>query len=261
LSVLIHLIADYGLGDLAFAEVVQRLSSLVPDAVVLPTPVPPFDTVSAGFCAAQLALGDTAGSRLVYTNVAPRADHPDPRPGNQGERLVAATCANGAVVVGVNAQHCFSFLRGSADIRTVQVPDAGSQFRSRDIFPAAVAQLARGDTDCLGPAVDEALVPTAPEQAGAYVDGYGNLKTTWNDAPAPVGEQVEVTVGDASAVATVTDGTFAVRDGEMSFAPGSSGWQLGDRRTAFYEVLLRGGSAAEHLGSPRAGAPIDVTPL
>lgn len=254
-------VADYGHGDLAFAEVVQRLTSLVPDAVVLPTPVPPFDTISAGFCAAQLALGDTAGPRLVYTNVAPRADHPDPRPGNQGERLVAATCDNGVTVVGVNAQHCFSFLRGHAAIRGVDVADAGSQFRSRDIFPAAVAQLVAGDTTCLGDAVDDELVPQPPERAIAYVDGYGNLKTTWHEAPAPLGEQVQVTVGGASAIATVTDGTFAVRQGEMSFAPGSSGWEIGGRGVTFYEVLLRGGSAAERLGSPRAGAPVDVVPL
>lgn len=258
---LIHLIADYGHGDLAFAEVVQHLTSLVPDAVVLPTPVPPFDTVSAGFCAAQLALGDAGGPRLVYTNVAPRADHPDPRPGNQGERLVAAMCANGVVVLGVNSQHCFSFLRGSAEIRVVDVPDAGSQFRSRDIFPPIVAQLARGGTECLGSVLDDALVPREPERAIAYVDGYGNLKTTWYEAPAPLGEQVRVTVGGVSAVATVTDGTFAVRHGEMSFAPGSSGWVTGDGRVVFYEVLLRGGNAAERLSSPRAGVPVGVAPL
>lgn len=55
---LIHLVADYGAGDLAFAEVTQRLVGLIDDAAVVPVPVPAFDTVSAGFCAAQLALGD-----------------------------------------------------------------------------------------------------------------------------------------------------------------------------------------------------------
>lgn len=175
--------------------------------------------------------------------------------------MVAALCANGVMVVGVNAQHCFSFVRGNAEIRAVAVPDAGSQFRSRDLFPAAVAQLARGDTACLGPVVDETLVLPAPEHAIAYVDGYGNLKTTWHEPPATLGSQVQVTVGGASAVATVSDGTFAVRHGEMSFAPGSSGWQVGDGRLVFYEVLLRGGSAAERLDSPHAGAPVEVVPL
>ena len=55
---LLHLIADYGLGDLAFAEVRQRLGMLLPDAVVVVTSVGPFDTLGAGFCIGQLALND-----------------------------------------------------------------------------------------------------------------------------------------------------------------------------------------------------------
>lgn len=259
---LIHLVADYGHGDLAFAEVRQRLAYLVPEAEVVVTPVPAFDTVSAGFCAAQLALTDGPPDRLVYTNVAPRTDESDPRPGNQGERLVAAVPRAGALVVGVNAQHCFSFLREELDeLREVTVADAGSQFRSRDLFPAAVAALAHGDRSCLGRAVPPELVPPAPEQAVAYVDGYGNLKTTWTEAPVEVGGQVLVCVGGSCAVATVTDGTFAVRHGEMSFAPGSSGWRRSDgTESRFYELLLRGGSAARRLGSPGAGAPVDLRP-
>jgi hypothetical protein len=256
--VLVHLVADYGPGDLAFAEVVQRLAALLPEAAVLPTPVPAFDTVGAGFCAAQLALGDGPADRVVYMNVAPRADRPDPRPGNQGERLVAARCTNGTLVVGVNAQHCFSFLRGAAEVRAVRVPDAGSQFRSRDLFPAAVARLARADDTVLGEVVEGDLVPPVPERVVAYVDGYGNLKTTWHEAPVPLGTQVQVVVGGTAAPATVTDGTFAVPEGAMSFAPGSSGWELDGRRMVFYELLLRGGSAAKRLGTPAAGEPVEV---
>ena len=257
---LVHLIADYGHGDLAFAEVRQRLAALLPEADLFATPVPSFDTISAGFCAAQLALGDRPGDRVVYTNVAPRADDSDPRPGNQGEQLVAATCTNGVIVVGVNAQHSFSFVRDDALFHTVEVGDAGSQFRSRDLFPAVVARLARGDRDVLGAELDPDLIPPAPERAVAYVDGYGNLKTTWTDPPAEFGQQVEVTIGDATAVATVTDGTFAVEQGEMSFAPGSSGWDRGGRPLPFFELLLRGASAADRLGRPRAGAPVTVRP-
>lgn len=261
--VLIHLIADYGHGDLAFAEVRQQLARLVPEAEVFVTPVPAFDTVSAGFCAAQLALTDGPEDRLVYTNVAPRADQPDPRPGNQGERLIAALPDTGAVVVGVNAQHCFSFMRqAGGELREVAVPDAGSQFRSRDLFPAVVAALARGDHQCLGDRVRPELIPPPPERAVAYVDGYGNLKTTWSEAPCAVGQQVQVCVGGSCAVATVTDGTFAVRHGDMSFAPGSSGWRRSEGgELRFYELLLRGGSAARRLGDPRAGAPVDVRPI
>ena len=45
---LVTVVADYGIGDLAFAEVRQRFASLLPDATVAAIPVPPFDTVSAG---------------------------------------------------------------------------------------------------------------------------------------------------------------------------------------------------------------------
>ncbi|HSH22538.1 MAG TPA: hypothetical protein VK975_00560 [Acidimicrobiales bacterium] len=260
---LIHLIADYGHGDLAFAEVRQRLALLVPEGEVFATPVPAFDTVSAGFCAAELALTDGPAGRVVYMNVAPRLDELDSRPGNQGERLIAALLPDEVVVVGVNSQHSFSFLRDEAvELRHVEIAASGSQFRSRDLFPAAVAELARGDHRSLGDPVRPELLPTPPERAIAYVDGYGNLKTTWSCAPGEVGQQVEVSVTGATASATVSDGTFAVPHGDMSFAPGSSGWRSdrsGERR--FYELLLRGGSAWEHFGRPRAGASVDVVPV
>ena len=258
---LIHMIADYGHGDLAFAEVRQRLALFVPEAEVFLTPVPAFDTVSAGFCAAQLACTEGPGHRIVYTNVAPRADRPDPRQDNEGERLVAAVLPSGVVVVGVNSGHSFSFLGDEAAVREVAVPESGSQFRSRDLFPPVVAGLARGDLGALGAALAGDRIPPPPERAVAYVDGYGNLKTTWSAPPVESGQRVEIVAGEATAEAVVSDGTFAVRQGEMSFAPGSSGWATAGGRRQFYEVLLRGGSAAERLGRPRAGDPLDVRPL
>jgi len=259
--VLIHLIADYGAGDLAFAEVTQRLAQLLPAASVCSTPVPAFDTVSAGFCAAQLALGDEPGERLIYTNVAPRADHPDPRPGNQGERLVMASCDNGVTVVGVNSQHCFSFLRDRAVIRYVDVPDRGSQFRSRDLFPDVVARLARGDEGCLGAVVDDALIPPAPVRAVAYVDGYGNLKTTLRagDLPGGGGPAVRVRIGGREREAVAGAGTFGVRPGQVALAPGSSGWRgAGGEEVRWLEVFLRGGSAWEAFGRPGVGDRVEV---
>ena len=43
---LVHIVADYGVGDLAFAEVVQRIKFYLPDAEPVLTPVPPFWTKS-----------------------------------------------------------------------------------------------------------------------------------------------------------------------------------------------------------------------
>lgn len=52
---LVHIVADYGTGDLAFAEVIQRIKVYLPDAEPMPLPVPAFSTLAAGFCIARSA--------------------------------------------------------------------------------------------------------------------------------------------------------------------------------------------------------------
>jgi S-adenosylmethionine hydrolase len=245
----ITVVADYGVGDLAFAEVRQRFAQLMPGADVTMVPVPPFDTVSAGFCVAQLALTDGPADRIVYGNVAPRADESDPRPGNAGERLAAVRLGSGVLVVAVASGSSLTFVAETATVRAVEVTDAGSQFRSRDVFPAAVAALARGE-DLLG---EPLTIPAPPRDAVVYTDGYGNLKTSWHEPPAEPGTAVRVRIGDITAEAMVSDGVFTVPAGMMSFAPGSSGWDA-----PFYELLLRGGSAADVFGRPRAGTPVEI---
>jgi S-adenosylmethionine hydrolase len=248
---LLTVVADYGTGDLAFAEVRQRFAKLLPDAEVTALPVPPFDTVGAGFCVAQLALGDGPADRIVYANVAPREDEDDPREDNAGEPLAAARLDSGVLVVGVASGYSLSFLAAAgAAVRAVRVADAGSQFRSRDVFPAAVAALARGE-DVLGRPL---RVPPPPARTVVYTDGYGNLKTSWHEPPAPVGATVRVRIGDRTAPAVVSDGVFAVPAGAMSFAPGSSGWG-----EPFYELLIRGGNAATLFGRPANGSPVEVS--
>src|SRR5919107_1524389 len=106
---LMHLIADYGLGDLAFAEVRQRLGMLLPDAAVVVTSVGPFDTLGAGFCIGQLALNDGPQDMVLYANIAPRRDEEDPRRDNAGERLVAARLAPGPPGAAPDAGGTFSF--------------------------------------------------------------------------------------------------------------------------------------------------------
>ena len=254
------MVADYGHGDLAFAEVAQRLALHLEGARVVATPVPPFDTLSAGFCVGQLALTDGPADRVVFHNVAPRADEDDPRPENEGEELVAAWTDAGTLVLGPNAGQVLSFLGDRlARAHLVELPGSGSQFRSRDFFPALLAELAGGDERSLGRPLGPGAIPDVPAETVVYVDGYGNLKTSWSSLPAPSGTKVAVTIGDRSHTATVSDGTFEVADRELSFAPGSSGWPLasGEERR-FYELLLRGGNAAELFGRPAAGARVGL---
>src|SRR5215212_7208046 len=139
---LVHVVADYGPGDLAFAEVAQRIRLHLPDAKLLYTPVPPFATLAAGFCVAQLGLNPAPPGTVIYHNVAPREDEEEARAGNEGERLAFARLPTGVRVVGVNAGHAFSFVRDAVEeLRWVSVPVGGSQFRSRDLFPEAMAEI------------------------------------------------------------------------------------------------------------------------
>ncbi len=66
---LVHIIADYGTGDLAFAEVIQRIKVHLPDAEPMPLPVPAFSTlVDRSLSPWRKCLGAvwTASDRLVH---------------------------------------------------------------------------------------------------------------------------------------------------------------------------------------------------
>src|SRR5215210_1192146 len=176
---LVHIIADYGVGDLAFAEVVQRITLHLPDAEPVFIPVPAFSTIAAGFCIAQLGLHASPPGTLIYHNVAPRQDDPAARAENAGERLAYARLPTGVRVIGVNAGYALSFIKDVAEkLRWAASPAEGSQFRSRDVFPQAAAAIALGLPAALGDDIQLDLLPSPPDSAVAYVDGYGNLKTT-----------------------------------------------------------------------------------
>ena len=260
---LVHVVADYGHGDLAFAEVVQRIRLHLPDAEPVATPVPAFATLAAGFCVAQLGLNDAPAGTIVYHNVAPRADDESARRENAGERLAFARLRTGVRVIGVNAGHAFSFVRDAAEeLRFAAVPAEGSQFRSRDLFPQAAAAIALGVPDALGEELRRDDVPAVPTQRVAYVDGYGNLKTTFDAGQAPsAGPALRVRIGDREHEAVASDGSFEVSEGELAFAPGSSGWaaEAGEKR--WMELFLRGGSAWEAFGRPAPGAEIAIAEL
>ena len=260
---LVHIIADYGQGDLAFAEVVQRIKFHLPDAEPVWTPVPAFQTLAAGFCVAQLGLNEAPAGTIIYHNVAPRADDEEARRGNAGERLAFARLSTGVRVIGVNAGHTFSFVRDVAEeLRWAAVSAEGSQFRSRDLFPQAAGAIALGQPDALAEEIDRADIPSVPPNRIAYIDGYGNLKTTIRaDSKMPdAGRRLRVRIGNAEREATASDGSFEVEHGQMAFAPGSSGWTgKVETETRWVELFLRGGSAWEAFDRPQVGAPIAIT--
>ena len=260
---LVHLIADFGGGDLAFAEVAQRIKLYLPEATIIPTSVPPFATLAAGFMVAQLGLNPAPKGTLIFHNVAPRKDDLDKRRDNDGERLVFAELSGGTQVVGVHAGYALSFVRDAATrLAFVNCPARGSQFRSRDIFPQAFARAVRGEPDALAGALAPGSIPDIPASRVAYIDGFGNIKTTLTyplEQGLHEGDTVTVTIGKRSRKAVLTGGSFSVPQGQLALSQGSSGWHVGHEEIRFAELFLRGGSAARHFGHPSLNEPLHMT--
>src|SRR5215212_3935072 len=261
---LVHVIADYGPGDLAFAEVAQRIKFHLPDAEPLYTPMPAFATLAAGFCVAQLGLNPAPPNTLIYHNVAPRKDDEEARAGNEGERLSFARLPNGVRVVGVSAGYTFSFVREDAEeLRWASVPAGGSQFRSRDLFPEAAGDIVVGSSGALAGEIEGSKIPDVPKNRIAYVDGYVNLKTTTEHSAlaAASGTELRIRIGNTEREATASDGSFEVEEGSLAFAPGSSGWPgVSGKEVRWMELFLRGGSAWEAFGYPGVGSHLEITP-
>ena len=253
----IDFIADYGektgMDDLAFSEVDRRLMEEFL-ALNLATPmiknlsVRPFNTIETGFMVAQLARNSRLGqAHIVYHNTAPRKDELAGRTNNAGEFLAVAELPNGVRVIGVYGGYTFSFL--DVPVYRVKCAHDGSQFRSRDVFPPCVANLAEhagqplSTWELLGEAVSG--TPRVPENVICSIDGYGNIKTNIR-----MNDQIKsVSVNGIEKAVVTGSGIFSAPDGSLVLAPGSSGWQ----DLTCVELCLRGGSAALMFHHPRPG--------
>lgn len=259
----IFCIGDYG-DDLAFNEVTHRINKefFGHNTEVHKQKVSAFSTVETGFTLAQIAMNtpsEPAGyaeSVKIFVNTAPRKDDPLIRVGNQGEGLVYFRLPNKVEGVVVNSGWSLSFIKDIAEeLRIVNCGDAGSQFRSRDLFPKAFADIILEREDILGDEI-KGSIPDFPENHLAFTDGYGNLKTS---IPAHVleenmGKHVKIYINRRTVFAKISKGIFGVEEGEFSLSAGSSGWNLPNgERVQFTEVVQRGGSAADVVGYPQAG--------
>ena len=112
---LVHVVADYAPGDLAFAEIVSALAHHLPnDFKWHLTSIHSFDTVSTGFVVGQLGMqspGLRPTETIIYANCAPRKDRKEARQNNEGEGFVYGVLRNGAKVLAVNSGYSLSFVR------------------------------------------------------------------------------------------------------------------------------------------------------
>lgn len=248
--VIIQLIADYGVGDPAFGEVIQKLTYLDRHIRVHAMSVPAFSTVATGIWIAQFALVNAYPGLVVFSNTAPRKVIPGFDEKTDGGRLVYTKLEDGATIIAVNSGYALSFVKNKIkSLHLVNVPNVGSQFRSRDFYPDAVIAIANGDARLIGDEIKVDSLPDAPKNVIGFIDGYGNLKTTLRHSESTfgVGTKVNITVNGVIKAGVVADEAYKVKDGDISFAPGSTG---GDDR--FMEIWVRGGSAWEAFNKPKA---------
>jgi hypothetical protein len=261
---LVHVIADYSPGDLAFAEMMSALIKHLPDNYdTWGTSVLSFDTIALGFEVAQLGLQDESlrpEQTIIYANCAPRKDLNDPRRDNEGEGILYGRLTNDVSVLVVNSGYSLSFVRDDLkELYTTEVDRGGSQFRSRDIFPPLVGKVARGEFDFLGGKLSaKKIIPPAPNGVIGYVDSFGNIKTTYREGDKEVaglepGQPIRVSIHGISRPAVVAAGSFNVQDAQTAFGPGSSGR---DRR--YYELFRRGESIWEAFKKPPVGSEVVV---
>jgi S-adenosylmethionine hydrolase len=255
----LQLIADYGSNDPAFQEVEQRLLALYPEFKIAKTSVPPFNTTATGFWIYQFALGIHPQSMMIYSNTAPRKDDKNQRNENAGENFLYAQLENGVDILAVNAGYCFSFIKPYISrYTTLNIKNQGSQFRSRDFYPEAAAKIALGDWDVIGRDLAKEMIPEPPKDTIAWVDGYGNIKTTIrkSDVSFELGSKIQIIIDGVIRTALISGGSFSVAEGELAFSYGSSGYE-----NPFVEIFLRGGNAYEHFNSPSWYAQIEIRSL
>jgi S-adenosylmethionine hydrolase len=255
--VIIQLIADYGVGDPAFGEVIQKLTFLDRHIRVHAMSVPAFSTVATGIWIAQFAMVNAFPGLFVFSNTAPRIILPGTKETVDGGRFVYTKLDDGATVLAVNAGYCLSFIKDKiTSLHLVNVPNVGSQFRSRDYYPDAVVAIADGDMRLVGEKIPLSSIPEAPKNIIGFIDGYGNLKTTLrrSENTLQAGKKIKITVNNITKTGVVADETYKVKDGDVSFAPGSTGGT--DR---FMEIWVRGGSAWDAFGKPKVEEQFNIT--
>jgi S-adenosylmethionine hydrolase len=253
------LLSDYGTGDPAFTEVMLRLRALLPDTFLHPQSVPAFSTINTGYWIAQTALTKDLNNTFIFSNTAPRKEEKKAQENNKGEKMMYAKLKNGFEIMAINAGYAFSFVKPFIEqFHYAQCENEGSQFRSRDIYPFAVAKMVRGDKSVIGEKEETSIIPDYPRNVIASIDGYGNIKTTTRLSEVKdftPGQKLKITLNHEKHVAIFTDGVFNIHEGELAFAPGSTGHD-----DKFMELFVRGSSAYHLFELPQVEDSFEILP-
>ncbi len=212
---------------------------------------------------------------------------------SKGEGIIIGMLNNGVAMVTVNSGYTMApfyelIKSGNATFFTTNVPDSGSQFRSRDYFPSALADLAVFLTSRLqelgkdkiatylaNNKMDEILdgfaLLNAPlsindfSEAGratiVYIDNFGNIKLNLNHDDLlnlyPAGTELVLSIAGTVSHAVVGGAGFSQGEGVLALTRGSSGWN----ENRFTEIFLRGSSAAGVFPNIHTGEQVLAVPV
>ena len=256
LTPVLKILTDYPRDDLAHDEVHQSLVTACVSRGIYPAnidvgAVPGMDTIVAGFKTAQLVFNSKLGyGHIFHTNCAPRKNIVSIK--SQGEKIVLGITSQGVVALMVNSGYSIApffeaVKAGEMMFFQTSVPDSGSQFRSRDFFPDAMADLtlhlatrfaALGEDKInqllkarafreildgfsyLGAELDLDSFPHLPEATVYYVDSFGNIKLNYKHkallAQHAVGTKLVVAIGNTVVDAIVGDVGFSMGEGVIA---------------------------------------------
>lgn len=294
LTPVLKILTDYPRDDLAHDEVHQSLVTACVTRGLYPAnidvgSIPALDTIAAGFKTAQLVFNSKLGyGHIFHTNCAPRKNIVSVK--SQGEKIVLGITRSGVVLLMVNAGYTLApfydaVQAGEMMFYQTTVPDSGSQFRSRDYFPDAMADLtlhlatrfsSMGEEKIkqllkvhafreildglayLGEPLNLTSFPVLPSGTVYYVDNFGNIKLNLKHFRLSnvhaVGTPLVIAIGNTVCDAVVGDAGFSMGEGVIAITSGSSGWAVGrEGKAMFSEIFLRGGSAASHFPGVKSG--------
>lgn len=265
-NTLLHVVCDYAPNGLEFGEIFTRFHhhcQHLENITLHPTSVPPLDTMAVGFVTAQYALAPHEDVRLViYGNAAPRRDKSQAMKNNRDHGIQYVRLDNGAEIINVYSDFAFGFVKDHVvEYRRLHCPDQGSQFRSRDFFPEAIAKVIDGDQAVFGEKLDPTDIPDIPHNLVAWTDGFGNIKTTMRLSDLErlgfsMGEKVQVILNGVNMLGVIALGGFSVDRGVLAVNAGSSGYE-----DPFIELFLRVHQMSEKTAAVRYDFPVGGTPF
>lgn len=166
---------------------------------------------------------------VLFQNTDPRIQTKTAVEKAKGAEFVVIKLKSGMYLCGPNAGYDFSLIKHKIEkVWLYKNMDKGSQFRSRDLYAKASAQLMEDRIDEMD--LEEMDLSEIPDITGGFIghiDNYGNVKTTFTlnefKQNHEFGDMVEIEINNIKQQAKFVSNLFGGTPGELVIYPGSSG--------------------------------------